>query len=340
MAELKQGSAAPPSPAPLLALSTAHWGAQALLTANRIGLFALLADGPLHAAAIAERLGTEPRGTQLLLNACVGLGLLSADAAGLRLSTLAQTYLVPGVSGFLGDAFRYNDDLYAAWGRLGDTLTSGRPAVSAGSYTGADAAQTRHFVYGMHNRALGIGRALVELVDLSGRNRLLDVGGGPGTYSALFAKRYPELTATVLDLPGVAEIGAEIVADMGVPERVCHQAGDYTSTPYPGGQDVVLISGVFHRETEAGCRDLIARAQDALVPGGLLVISDVFTDAGGAEPLFAALFGLNMLLTADDGGVHADADAADWMRDAGLVAIERRQFPPPMPHRVVVGVRQ
>ena len=75
------------------------------------------------------------------------------------------------------------------------------------------------------------------------------------------------------------------------------------------------------------------------MPNGLLVVSDVFTDAGGAGPAFAALFGLNMLLTAPDGGVHADADVAAWMRDEGLEVVQMQPFPPPMPHRVVIGRR-
>ena len=63
----------------------------------------------------------------------------------------------------------------------------------------------------------------------------------------------------------------------------------------------------------------------------------MFADAGGTSPAFAALFGLNMLLTARDGGVHADADVAAWMERAGCRRTERRPFPAPMPHRLVIG---
>jgi len=66
-------------------------------------------------------------------------------------------------------------------------------------------------------------------------------------------------------------------------------------------------------------------------------VSDVFTDAGGCSPPFAALFGLNMALTAHDGTVHADADVARWMQEAGFTGIVTRALPPPMPHRVVTG---
>jgi hypothetical protein len=98
------------------------------------------------------------------------------------------------------------------------------------------------------------------------------------------------------------------------------------------------MSGMFHRESPASCRRLIEKARQCLEPGGLLVVSDVFTDACGCSPPFATLFGLNMALTATDGTVHADADVASWMRDAGFERIDVGALPPPMPHRVVQGV--
>jgi len=327
-------------PAPILALATAYWDSQALLTANRLGLFALLGAEPRTLQEIAGELGTQARGTRLLLNACIALGLVQEDAGRYANSALAAAFLTPGKPGYLGDAIRYSDDLYASWGELQQALKSGAPAMPAAAYTGDDPAQTRNFVYGMHNRALGIGRFLVELVDLAGRRRMIDVGGGPGTYSAMFAQRHPELHSRVLDLPGVLDISREIIAAMGVGERVVTQASDYLQDDFPQANDVVLISGVFHRETEARCRDLIRRAWQALDSGGILVVSDVFTDPGGKGPLFATLFGLNMMLTAVDGGVHADADVASWMAEQNFGDIDRLQFPPPMPHRIVTGIKR
>jgi predicted O-methyltransferase YrrM len=328
-----------PSPSAIMQLSTGYWGAQVLLTANRIGLFGLLGGRTLDAAAVAAGIGTAVRPTDLLLRACVGLGLLERTPAGFRNAPAAETFLVPGKPTYLGEALRYSDDLYGTWGRLEQALRTDAPALDAAVYLGRDQAQTRHFVRGMHNRALAVGRALVGLVDLSGRSRMLDVGGGPGTYSALLTARYPGLVSVVLDLPDVVAIAREIVAEMGAADRVGTLGGSYYDTDFPAGQDVVLISGVFHRETVDTCRDLIRRGRDALVPGGLLIVSDVMTDASGVEPPFATLFGLNMLLTAPHGGVHRDADVAGWMREAGLAGVEAKQFPPPMPHRVVVGQR-
>ncbi len=275
----------------------------------------------------------------MLLNACVALGLLEKTDGAYRNSPLSAAFLVPGGPAYMGNAVRYSDDLYATWGQLEQALREGRPPLAAEAYLGDDPERTRHFVYGMHNRALGIGNALAGLVDLDGRKRLLDIGGGPGTYSALFCRRYPGLRAKVLDLPDVVALAEEILASLDARDVVETVPGDYHATEFPVGNDAVLISGVLHRETEANSRALIRRAAAALEPGGILIVSDVLADAGGAGPLFATLFGLNMMLTAPDGGVHAAGDIAAWMQEAGLAGVETRPFPPPMPHRIVTGIK-
>lgn len=327
-------------PGPIMRLSTAYWESQVLLTANRIGVFEAVKLGPLSVESIAEKLKTQVEPTRLFLNACVALGLLERANDGYKNSPMSQVFLVAGTPAYMGNAIRYSDNLYATWGQLEHALHSGLPPMAPETYLGRDSEKTRHFVYGMHNRALGIGRMLLDLVDLTGRTQMLDIGGGPGTYSALFVQRYPQLRSRVLDLPDVVNVAREIVSSMGVNDRIDFIPGDYGQTAYPQNNDVVLISGVFHRENPQDCQNLIARARDALAPGGLLVLSDVFTDAGGIGPTFATLFGVNMMLTASHGGVHADQDVASWLANAGFIDISTKQFAPPMPHRVVAGVKR
>lgn len=329
-----------PDPTAIIRLSTAYWDSQTLLTANRIRLFDALADGPRTPAEVAAALQLDARATALMLRACAGLGLLQeADGGRFANTPAAATFLVSRSPAFMGNVLRYSDQLYATWGGLEQSLRTGRPALPAESYLGDDPARTRAFVLAMHERALGIARALVGILDLSGRRAMLDVGGGPGTYSVLLTERYPGLRAEVLELPGVAAVARELVAAAGASERVALRDGDYHHADFGAGKDVVLMSGMFHRESEAACRGLIQRAAACLEPGGLLVVSDVFTDEGGAQPSFAAMFGLNMMLTAPDGGVHADADVMRWMADAGFSGLRTVPLPPPMPHRVVLGVK-
>ena len=334
-----QPASTAPDPSSIVRLSTAYWESQTLLTANRLRIFDLLADGSRSADEVAVALNLDPRSTVLFLRACVGLGFLTEAAGRFENAPVAATFLVTRSPAFMGNVIRYSDQLYGTWGRLEDALRSGTPALPAQTYLGDDPARTRGFVMAMHERAQGIARALVSVLDLSGRRQMLDVGGGPGTYSVLLTERYPGLHSEVLELPGVAAVARELVASAGASDRVALRDGDYHSADFGSGKDVVLMSGMFHRETGQACRSLIQRAAACLDPGGLLVVSDVFTDRDGAHPAFAAMFGLNMMLTAPDGGVHSDADVMGWMADSGLRDMRMVALPPPMPHRVVVGVK-
>ena len=335
----RPGGSGAPNPSELMRLTTAYWESQTFLTANRVGMFAALAKGPKDIDAVAAACGLAPRHTGLLLRACAALGLLTERDGAFANSPACQVFMVPGSPAYMGDAVRYGDTLYGAWGELETSVREGRPVLPPGTYLGGDPETTRRYVKSMHGRALGIGSALVGLVDLSGYTSLLDVGGGPGTYSALFCERYPQLRSRVIDFPGVTAVAEELVRDLGFGDRVSFMPGDLHSTPFPDGQDVVLISGVFHRESPDSCQNMIGRAAACLRPGGMLVVADVFSDEGGTSPPFAALFGLNMMLSAENGGMHADADVARWMKDAGFATVDRRPFPPGLPHRVVVGIK-
>lgn len=333
---------AQPDPTPIFLLSTAYWQSQTLFAACRLGLFAALSHKELTAAEIAQELGTHPRPTNLLLKACTALGLIEQRGDRYAGTPLSKTFLTQGSPSFMGNAIRHGEDMYHVWTHLTEAIRSGVPMLEQQFYAGADPERTRHMVYGMHNRALATGRALVETVDLGGVASMLDVGGGPGTYAALFALKNPGLTVTVLDRPEIVAVAREIVASLRASEQVRFLPGDYHSTAFPEALDAVLLSGVLHREDEECGRMLIARAAASLRPGGRVIASDVFITENAPNPVFAPLFGLNMALSTPHGGVHEAGAVSGWMRDAGLadLAVQRPSFPTPMLHTIITGIKQ
>jgi cyclopropane fatty-acyl-phospholipid synthase-like methyltransferase len=191
----------------------------------------------------------------------------------------------------------------------------------------------------MHSRALGIGRAVVPLLDLAGRRRALDVGGGPGTYSVLIAEAHPGLECVVLDLPPVTAIATELIETAGLTGRVQTLAGDYHVTAFPLGVDAVLFFGVLHQENPDAIRGLLRRAHEALAPGGIVYVLDMMTDASRAHPKFSALFSVNMALTSENGWVFSDEDLGRWLAEAGFRDVSVRPLGPPMPHWLASAVK-
>lgn len=321
-------------------MASAFYESAVLFAASDLGIFKALAErGPSGLDAVASACGLDRRGGRLLLDACVALGLLEKEDGRYRNTPEAALFLVPGSPGDLSGAIRYNRDVYGAWGRLKEMALTGKPVERPEAHLGEDPERTRTFVLAMHGRALGIGRAVVPRLDLAGRRRVLDVGGGPGTYSVLIAEAHPGLECVVLDLPPVAAIASEIIGRAGLAGRVRTLPGDYHVTPFPGGFDAVLFFGVLHQEEPDAIRDLLGRAHGALAPGGVVYVLDMMTDASRTRPKFSALFGVNMALTTENGWVFSDEDLAGWLAEAGFREAAVRPLGPPMPHWLASAVR-
>lgn len=329
-----------PNPALLMQIALAHRSSAVLFAAADLDLFTALAGGARTAAEVARSCGAKPEPVRLLLEACVAEGLLAREGDGFANTPVVDAFLVRGRPAYSANGFKYAEDLYPAWGRLADLMRSGRPPMPPDTILGDDKEKTRAFVYAMHERARGIGSVLPHLVDVKGRRRLLDVGGGPGTYSVALIHDTPGLTATVLDVPGVLEVTRELIEASGYGDRVTLMPGDYLTSPFGTGYDLALLSGMMHRETPESCRRLLRKAFDALDPGGLVIVSDVFFDDDSKRtPAFTVYFALNMMLTSADGSAHAKTEMAAWMQEVGFVDLQVRNLPPPNPHALVIGTR-
>ncbi len=319
-------------------LASAYYGSAVLFAALEVGAFEAVrrAGGAVTAEALAAAEGLDPRGLGLLLDACVAVGLLRKEGDAYRNTAAGEAALVPGGAADLTQAVRYNRDVYPAWGRLAGLVREGRPVEAPAIHLGEDRARTRRFALAMHGRALGIGRAVVPLVDLRGRRRLLDLAGGPGTYAVLLAQANPGLSSVTVDLPAISEVAAELVREAGMAERIACRAGDYHTDAYePAAYDAVTIFGALHQESPGQIRAILGRAYDALAPGGRLFVLDMMTDATHTRPAFSALFAVNMALTTEHGWVFSDEELKGWLAEAGFVAAETRAAPPPMPHWLV-----
>ncbi len=320
--------------------ANAFYDSCVLFTASDLGIFASLAAKPNQdVVSLAVTCKLDQRGARLLLDACVALGLLAKTGDTYANTPDTAMFLVPGAPGDLSGAIRYNRDVYAAWGRLPELARTGKPVEKPELHLGEDKARTRAFVLSMHGRAMGIGRSIVPLLDLANRKRLFDVGGGPGAYSSLIAKANPQISCTVLDLPGIVAVADELLAKQDLGGRVRTVAGDYHNATFPAGMDAVIFFGVLHQESPESICDLLRRAHAALNPGGIVYVLDLMTDATHTQPKFSALFAVNMALTTPNGWVFSDAELKDWLEGAGFRKFTCRPIPPPMPHWLASAIK-
>ncbi len=174
-------------------------------------------------------------------------------------------------------------------------------------------------------------------VDLSSCRRLLDLGGGPGTYAIHFCQQNLQLQATIYDLPTTRPFAEQTLQRFDMNDRIDFHPGDFIHGTLPKGFDVAWLSHVLHGEGPEGCSQLLDNAVEALEPDGMLLIHEFILDESRAAPLFPALFSLNMLLGTPQGQAYSEPELATLMQQAGLSQIERLAIDLPNGAGIMVG---
>lgn len=321
-------------------LASAYYGSAVLFAAIDAGLFAAVEENG-ELGAVAAKTGSSERGTRLLADACVAVGILGKKDGKYANTQAGRLALVPGGPADLTKAIRYNRDVYPVWGRLGDFVRTGRPAERPEVHLGEDAERTKAFAAAMFGRAMGIGKSVVPMLDFKADEcRILDLAGGPGAYAVLMAQAHQGLKAVTVDLPAISAEARGYVEKFGLSGRIECRAGDYHTDEYESGAyDVVTIFGALHQESPEQIVDILKRANRALRKGGRVFVLDMMTDATHTAPAFSALFAVNMALTTRNGWVFSDEELFGWMKEAGLRPVDTRPVPPPMPHWLVTAVK-
>jgi len=295
--------------------------AQILFTASRLDLFSTLGTEALDSRTISERLNLDHRGTRILLDALVGLGILERKGTAYRNTPVALDCLRPDGARSKFAQMHHGARLYERWSGLIDSVRSGSPVpddrIDERLSGGKEA-----FAKAMADSARQSSRLAAEKLDLSSGGRLLDVGGGPGAFAIAFAGRNPGLSVTILDDPETLEVAKANIREAGLEDRISTMPGDAFESDFGGPYDFVFISNVLHIYSEERNRELIAKSAQALRPGGTLILKDFFLETGGSDgksgPLWSLLFAANMLVGTEGGDCYTIEEASGWCQSAGL----------------------
>src|SRR5260221_7440561 len=167
-----------------------YWQSKILLTALRLDLFTVLAGQDLSAAVLATRLGAAERGLAALLDALVALGLLTKQDHRYANTPFARTALDRTKPSFCGYTPLFDAHCWELWGQLEDTVRSGS-CPGQDTLFHADPVGTELLLRGLHADALRLAPALAARLDLGHHRRMLDLGGGAGTYAITFCQAQP-----------------------------------------------------------------------------------------------------------------------------------------------------
>lgn len=252
----------------------------ALGAALELGLFWLLDEKPLTPPEISRGLTIPLNRCSVLLQMLCRLGLLEDTAEGYAISALARETILEAHSqetwAFLAREVRFRlpavldlplniSKPISTW----ETQNLRAPYYFRQILDESDyAMQFTRMLYEIH---IPMAEQLSNVLDLTGINRMLDLGGGSGVVSFVLLRKQPELTSLVVDVENVCKIGREIAAANGLEKRIAYMTADFIKDDLPTGFDMVLLC-----DTGASSDIFFHKIRAALNPHGHLVLVEQF----------------------------------------------------------------
>jgi 3-hydroxy-5-methyl-1-naphthoate 3-O-methyltransferase len=301
---------------------------QALLTAEKLGLFAALDEQPLEITQLASRIGLPEDSTERLVTALAAMGVLHRSNGHVRNTQPASEQLVPGKPAYIGSLFRHvREDLYPVWTHLEHALREQKPQWERQAADGGelrnekmhqDPEALRAFLMGMHSITSDAGIHFSEMWPGAKDIRsITDVGGAAGSFLISLSRNNPKLRGVIFDLPHVRPIAEDLVKEHGLSDRISFHPGDFFADPIPAGSDAYSLGFVLHDWDDNAGSMLLWKIHEAARPGATLILGEYLLTGDRSGPLRVARQDLNMLVAAR-GRERSMEEYIEWMDRCGF----------------------
>ncbi len=313
--------------AKLLELFDGCRAAQVVAVAAALDLPSRLSDGPKTSDELAVETGCRPESLRRLLRALASLDVVGEELDGrFRLGALGSALCGSGSESLRAAAAYYGSRRYwTSWGRLLDSVQTGRPAFGAASPDAfLEMANRDPEGAGLFNDAMAslsgpINDAVVKAYDFSRFDTLVDVGGGYGALLLEILAANPRLRGVLFDIPPVIAVARDRIRTAGCADRCDVVAGNaFESVAH--GHDAYLMKWVLHDWNDDHCRQILASCRRAMRDGAALIIVERVLPQSGAPARDAAsmfLSDLNMLVLSE-GRERTESEYRSLLRTAGF----------------------
>jgi len=302
--------------------------------AARNKVFDTLAGGPKTVEEVAKATGCSIRGLRAIMNALVGLDLLSKEGNKYSLTPESEAFLVSNKPGTLAGFFPMNmRRLIPLWLKLDEIVRTGRPAEARNQ----EHPGTEFFTELVENiipASYASARALADHLKVAEAKqpiRVLDVAAGSGIWGIVLAQKSSQVQVTAVDWAGMIPTTKQVTQKFGVADRFKFIEGDIAEADFGSGYDIATLGHILHSEGQDRSRHLLKKTFGALKPGGTIAIGDWLVNDERTEPLPALIFAVTMLVNTEEGDTFSFNEIKSWLEEAGFKNARTLEAPAPSP---------
>jgi hypothetical protein len=332
---------APLTPAIVFENLNAYHRTAALRAAIELDLFRAVGDGPATAPVLARKCGASERGTRILCDYLVIIGILAKEGDTYSHTPSSAAFLDPrspsclaSIAGFLGDLAGVTAaQSLSAIVRQGRTTLPGDGTVEPDNPIWVEFARSMSPM--MAPMTGPLGRIVLE--GNPGPIRVLDIAAGHGLFGIEVAKQNIEAHVVALDWASVLEVAVENAKSAGVAERYQLLPGSAFEVDFGGPYDVVLLTNFLHHFDVQTCVGLLKKVRASMKPGGRAAALEFVPNEDRVTPPMAASFSLTMLISTPAGDAYTFRELESMFLEAGFTGITAHPVPR-APHTVVMGI--
>jgi ubiquinone/menaquinone biosynthesis C-methylase UbiE len=285
------------------------------------GVFDALHPSPKTTAQLAEATHVSERGLTAILNALVGLQLLTRKGSRYALTPESAAFLVSTKACYYGEFFRHTtEQLIPKWLQLGKVVRSGKPAMAVNDEK-EGAKFFVEFVESLFPLSYPAASALgehLQLAKVAGPVNVLDLAAGSGVWGIALAQQSPHVNIAAVDWPEVLKVTERMAQRHGVGDRLSKLPGDLLKVNYGNGHHIATLGHILHSEGRDRSRRLLKRTYDALCPGGTIAIMEFVVEHDRSGPPMGLMFAVNMLVNTRAGDTFSFKEMSGWLREAGF----------------------
>ena len=297
--------------------------ANILIAALEFRVFTHLGKKSLSCQTLANKAGLQLEGTDALLNALASLGAISKKGNSFANTPESYKHFCEQSPNFKKGTIFLRKENRDEWSKLTNTIKKGR---NISELSKEDIGFRELFSYAMHERSSGFSKPLSKIITRKPVGKLVDLGGGPGSYSAEILKIDKMAQAVLIDRQASLNVAKAILKNSKVIERFSFVAGDLFEVSFGSNIDTALYSNILHIYNKSQNTKILKKINKSLKPGGRLILVDYFLNNNLIEPYRAALFSLTMLMFTAKGKTYTFEQTESLLKKNGFGKLKRYEL--------------